>query len=97
MKSGILIVISGFSGAGKGTLVNRLITEYDNYALSISMTTRKRSGRKKDTKMPSPKANVAMPISFPSGMIFIDAPFLLSVLLYARENKKEQPRQRTVP
>ena len=41
MKSGILIVISGFSGAGKGTLVNRLITEYDNYALSISMTTRK--------------------------------------------------------
>ncbi|MBR4965234.1 MAG: guanylate kinase [Lachnospiraceae bacterium] len=41
MKSGILIVISGFSGAGKGTLVNRLIKEYDNYALSISMTTRK--------------------------------------------------------
>lgn len=37
---GVLIVISGFSGAGKGTLVNRLINEYDNYALSISMTTR---------------------------------------------------------
>ncbi len=39
-NKGILIVISGFSGAGKGTLVNRLIKEYDNYALSISMTTR---------------------------------------------------------
>lgn len=39
-NEGILIVISGFSGAGKGTLVNRLINEYDNYALSISMTTR---------------------------------------------------------
>ena len=39
-KKGVLIVLSGFSGAGKGTLVNRLINEYDNYALSISMTTR---------------------------------------------------------
>lgn len=40
-KKGILIVISGFSGAGKGTLVKALISKYDNYALSISMTTRK--------------------------------------------------------
>lgn len=38
---GILIVISGFSGAGKGTLVKRLLEAHDNYALSISMTTRK--------------------------------------------------------
>lgn len=37
---GILIVISGFSGAGKGTLVKRLLETYNNYALSISMTTR---------------------------------------------------------
>lgn len=37
---GILIVISGFSGAGKGTLMKRLLSTYDNYALSISMTTR---------------------------------------------------------
>ena len=34
------MVISGFSGAGKGTLVKKLLSEYDNYALSISMTTR---------------------------------------------------------
>lgn len=40
-KKGILIVISGFSGAGKGTLVKALIHKYDNYALSVSMTTRK--------------------------------------------------------
>lgn len=40
-KKGILIVISGFSGAGKGTLVKALINQYDNYALSVSMTTRK--------------------------------------------------------
>lgn len=39
-KDGILIVISGFSGAGKGTLVKKLLDTYDNYALSISMTTR---------------------------------------------------------
>lgn len=37
---GILIVVSGFSGAGKGTLMKQLVHTYDNYALSISMTTR---------------------------------------------------------
>ncbi|MBR5361329.1 MAG: guanylate kinase [Lachnospiraceae bacterium] len=37
---GVLTVISGFSGAGKGTLVKTLISEYDNYSLSVSMTTR---------------------------------------------------------
>ncbi|MBP3205649.1 MAG: guanylate kinase [Lachnospiraceae bacterium] len=38
---GILIVLSGFSGAGKGTLVKELLNQYqDEYALSVSMTTR---------------------------------------------------------
>lgn len=37
---GILVVVSGFSGAGKGTLMKKMIQTYDNYALSISMTTR---------------------------------------------------------
>lgn len=37
---GILIVVSGFSGAGKGTLMKRLLETYDNYALSVSVTTR---------------------------------------------------------
>jgi guanylate kinase len=36
---GILIIISGFSGAGKGTLVKALVEKYD-YKLSISATTR---------------------------------------------------------
>lgn len=40
MKRGILTVISGFSGAGKGTIVSELVKRHDNYALSISMTTR---------------------------------------------------------
>lgn len=40
-KKGILIVISGFSGAGKGTLVKELLRRHgDYYALSVSMTTR---------------------------------------------------------
>lgn len=39
-SEGILIVVSGFSGAGKGTLMKRLVEKYDNYALSISATTR---------------------------------------------------------
>lgn len=40
-EKGILIVVSGFSGAGKGTLMKEIMKRYDNYALSISATTRK--------------------------------------------------------
>lgn len=40
-KKGILIVISGFSGAGKGTLVRELLRRHgQDYVLSVSMTTR---------------------------------------------------------
>ncbi len=40
-KKGILIVVSGFSGSGKGTIMKELLNKYpDNYALSISATTR---------------------------------------------------------
>ena len=39
-RQGILAVVSGFSGAGKGTLMKELLRRYDNYALSISATTR---------------------------------------------------------
>lgn len=38
---GILTVVSGFSGAGKGTIMKELMKKYeDTYALSISATTR---------------------------------------------------------
>jgi len=40
-QKGKLVVISGFSGVGKGTVVKRLMEDYDHYALSVSMTTRK--------------------------------------------------------
>lgn len=40
MSKGILVVVSGFSGAGKGTVMKRLLEKYDDYALSISVTTR---------------------------------------------------------
>ena len=39
-RKGILVVVSGFSGAGKGTLMKQLVRTYDQYALSVSMTTR---------------------------------------------------------
>ncbi len=39
-QRGILVVVSGFSGSGKGTLMKTLLEKYDNYALSISATTR---------------------------------------------------------
>ena len=41
MKKGKLVVASGFSGAGKGTIMKKLMAEHgENYALSISATTR---------------------------------------------------------
>mgnify|MGYP000744588210 CR=1 FL=1 len=39
-KKGSLVIISGFSGAGKGTVVKELMKNYECYALSISATTR---------------------------------------------------------
>ena len=39
-RKGILIVVSGFSGVGKGTLMKCLTERYGHYALSISATTR---------------------------------------------------------
>lgn len=47
-KKGILIVVSGFSGAGKGTIMKELLKRYDNYALSISATTRAPRAGEKD-------------------------------------------------
>lgn len=45
-KKGIITVISGFSGAGKGTVVKELVKKY-GYAVSISATTRQpREGEK---------------------------------------------------
>jgi guanylate kinase len=39
-ESGILIVLSGFAGSGKGTIVKEVLDKYDNYVLSVSATTR---------------------------------------------------------
>ena len=39
-QRGSLVVVSGFSGVGKGTVVNQILNRYEQYALSISCTTR---------------------------------------------------------
>ena len=49
-EKGILVVVAGFSGAGKGTIMKNLTQKYDNYALSISATTRKPRPGEEDGK-----------------------------------------------
>ncbi|MCR5201980.1 MAG: guanylate kinase [Lachnospiraceae bacterium] len=39
MQNGILVIISGFSGAGKGTVVKELLKK-EGYSISVSATTR---------------------------------------------------------
>ena len=40
-QKGLLIVVSGFAGTGKGTIMKGLLAKYsEQYALSVSMTTR---------------------------------------------------------
>lgn len=39
-NKGVLIVLSGFAGSGKGTIVKQLLEKYDDYVLSVSATTR---------------------------------------------------------
>lgn len=39
-RKGSLIVISGFSGVGKGTIVEYIRTKYEDYEVSVSCTTR---------------------------------------------------------
>ena len=47
-KKGILVIVSGFSGAGKGTVVHAMMDKFPGrYKLSVSATTREpRSGEK---------------------------------------------------
>ena len=47
MKKGKLLIISGFSGVGKGTVVKYILDNYADYLISVSATTRKpRQGEK---------------------------------------------------
>jgi guanylate kinase len=39
-KRGMLVILSGPSGSGKGTIVNQLLSERDDTVLSVSATTR---------------------------------------------------------
>ncbi|MBR2755445.1 MAG: guanylate kinase [Lachnospiraceae bacterium] len=41
MDKGVLVVVSGLSGAGKGTICKRLLEKYPDYVLSVSVTSRK--------------------------------------------------------
>ncbi len=41
MTKGVLTIVSGFAGSGKGTVMKQLLSRHGEYALSISATTRK--------------------------------------------------------
>lgn len=39
-QKGILLVLSGPSGSGKGTIVSQIVAEHSDFSLSVSLTTR---------------------------------------------------------
>ena len=41
MKKGLLIIVSGPAGSGKGTVLSKLMAGCDEYVYSVSATTRK--------------------------------------------------------
>ena len=43
-KQGTLVVVSGFAGTGKGTVMKELLGRYDSYALSISDNQKPKTG-----------------------------------------------------
>lgn len=47
---GKLLVISGLSAAGKGTIAKELVNRYDDFVLSISATTREKRGNEIEGK-----------------------------------------------
>ena len=47
-NKGLLIVVSGPSGAGKDTICNKLLERHREMHLSISMTTREKRGSEKE-------------------------------------------------
>lgn len=47
---GKLLVISGLSAAGKGTIAKELVDRFDNFVLSVSATTRDRRGNEVEGK-----------------------------------------------
>ena len=47
---GKLLVISGLSAAGKGTIAKELVNRHDDFVLSISATTREKRGNEVDGK-----------------------------------------------
>lgn len=50
-NNGIILIVSGPSGVGKGTVCSRLVDKYpDEYVLSISATSRKPRGQEVDGK-----------------------------------------------
>ena len=47
-EQGRLFVISGPSGVGKGTIINKILPQFSNMVLSVSATTRAPREREKD-------------------------------------------------
>ena len=90
-KKGLLIVISGFSGVGKGTIVKELLKRWpDDFALSISATSRSmREGEEEDYGTPKDYVlknvnegrNVILEIEVQGGLQIRDK-FPDSLLLY---------------
>ena len=94
-KKGILIVISGFSGAGKGTLVRELLRRHgQDYVLSVSMTTRApRPGERDGEEKLAEGKNVILEIEI-QGALKIKEKFPESLLIFVTPPNAEELKRR---
>ena len=81
-KNGELIIISGTTCAGKGTIINKLLENNKNLALSISYTSRK----PREGEIPGKTYNYVSKAEFEEMINFMNMIFTMIIIMELQES-----------